>query len=68
MCQRGYSLGVLCEEALVFSISLLSKYLILIYLNHLKLNLKFIFALNFGIIHLLEFLVLIEGVRSYERR
>jgi hypothetical protein len=68
MCQRGYYLGVLCEGALVFPISLLFKFLILTYLKHLKLNLNFIFALNFDITYLLEFFVLIEGVRSNERR
>jgi hypothetical protein len=60
--------GVLCEGALVFPFSLLSKYLILTYSKHLKFNLNFIFVLNFDVIYLLEFLVLIEGVRSNERR
>ncbi len=60
--------GVLCKGALVFPFSLLSKFLILAYSKHLKFDLNSIFVLNFDIIYLLEFLVLIEGVRSNERR
>ncbi len=57
MCQRRYYFEVLCKGALVFPISLLSKFLIFTYLKHLKHNLNFIFALNLDIIYLLEFLV-----------
>jgi hypothetical protein len=43
---KGVALGELCEETLNFPTLLLSFFLISKYLKHLKLNLKFTFALN----------------------
>ncbi len=54
---------VLCEEALNFLTLLLFNFLICTYKGHPKLNLNFMFALNFGTIYLFEFLVLVEVVR-----
>jgi hypothetical protein len=36
------------------------------YLNHPKLNLSFMFTLNFYTIYLFEFLILVESMRSDE--
>jgi hypothetical protein len=57
-------LGVLCEGASNFPTLLLLKILILTCLNHTKLNLHFLFALNVGTIYLFYFLVLVKGVRN----
>ncbi len=58
--------GLLCKGALNFPILLLSTFLTIIYINHFKLNLNFMFALNFGIIYLFEFLILVENMKSDE--
>jgi hypothetical protein len=58
--------GLLCRGALNFPILLLSKFLTIIYFYHFKLNLDFMFALNFCIIYLFEFLVSVESMKSDE--
>ncbi len=37
------------------------------YLNNFKLNLSFMFALNFDTIYLIEFLILVKSMRSDEK-
>ncbi len=46
MCQKNIVWKLLCEN---FPILLLFRFIISTYLNHLKHNLNFRFALNFGI-------------------
>jgi len=65
MHQR-YSLGILCERMLKIFDLLLSNYLISTYLNHPKINLNCMLALNFGVICLCTFKILVEVVKDDE--
>jgi hypothetical protein len=50
-----------------FSQPIIIWFLIFTYWNHPKLNLKFnLFEMNFYIIHLFQFLVLVEAMKSNE--
>ncbi len=60
-------MGAICEETFKFSTLLLSKILISTYLNQSKLNLNLMFGLNFGIIYLFEFFILVESLKNDER-
>jgi len=65
--QRGYCWGELYKGALYFLIILLFNLVISICLDYLKLNLNFMFALNFNILYLFEFFILTQDVRNDKR-
>ncbi len=67
-CVKKGIVEVSCEGSLNFPTLLLYSILISTYLNHLKINLNIIFALNFSIQYLFEFLVLIENMKNDERK
>ncbi len=56
------------ERTLCFPTLLLLKFIIYTYLNFSKDILNLMFALNFGTIYLFQFLVLVEGMGSVNRR
>ncbi len=60
-------MGELYKGALNFLAILLFNLLISICLDYPKLNLNFMFALNFNILYLFGFLILVQGVRNDER-
>lgn len=66
--KKGIVCRVLCARALIFFTLLLSKFIMSTYLNHYKIKVNFIFAVNFGTIYLLDFQILTKGIKINEKK
>jgi hypothetical protein len=68
MCQRGYCFGGIMWGNFKNSDLIIFKISIFTYLNHMKFNLTFMFALNFNIIYVFQFFGFNWRCEEYEVR